>query len=506
MSKFALPLAAAFAVASFASPADAKKQEPSVSMSAEVDSTAPPANDDTRWIKRLAPTNHMVELGIFGGVFFPSLSHEFYEVDMLNPTLGFERYNLAAFDIGGRIGYYPLRFLGVEGEFAAMPTKTRGGERATLYAPRAHLVLQLGLRAITPFVLVGGGGIGTTGALGRDIDGILHFGGGLKFYVHRLIALRLEARLNTGARRGPNPSYDSGGKVGIHPEILAGLSLTFGRKKVAEPPPPPPDRDGDGVLDADDQCPDVPGDPPTGCPPPEDSDGDGFTDDIDACPNEPGVEPDGCPIRDSDNDGFLDPDDQCPTEPGVAPDGCPIPDTDGDGILDDVDQCKEEPETANGYKDEDGCPDKLPKKLKQFTGVIQGIYFATDKAVIRSKSKPLLNKAAKVLKQFPDTRVEISGHTDATGTDEHNLQLSGERAEAVKAYLVGAGIDEGRIETRGAGRHEPIAENTNKKGRSKNRRIEFKLLLRSPTVQAQPAQPAPPAPPAPPPPKSGGNN
>ncbi|MCH9685442.1 MAG: OmpA family protein, partial [Deltaproteobacteria bacterium] len=156
--------------------------------------------------------------------------------------------------------------------------------------------------------------------------------------------------------------------------------------------------------------------------------------------------------------------------------GCPIPDTDGDGILDPDDQCVDVPENVNGFEDDDGCPDELPKEIKKFTGVIKGIYFDTSKASIRPKSLPILNAAVKLLREYPSVRLEISGHTDSRGNDAYNLDLSQQRADAVREFFVAAGLERGRFETRGAGESEPIESNKSKRGRSKNRRIEFKLL------------------------------
>jgi OOP family OmpA-OmpF porin len=185
----------------------------------------------------------------------------------------------------------------------------------------------------------------------------------------------------------------------------------------------------------------------------------------------------GSPVPDTDKDGILDPDDECVDVPGVPEyKGCPIPDTDKDGILDPDDDCPEEPETKNGFQDADGCPDEIPEEVTTFTGVIQGIFFATGKAKIRPQSRPKLDAAAEVLKKFPDLRIEISGHTDAQGAEAFNLDLSQRRADAVKDYLVGKGISADRIETRGVGESEPRESNATKAGRAKNRRIEFKVL------------------------------
>jgi OmpA-OmpF porin, OOP family len=133
------------------------------------------------------------------------------------------------------------------------------------------------------------------------------------------------------------------------------------------------DRDGDGIPDVYDLCPDQPEDKDgykddDGCPDP-DNDGDGIPDEKDRCPNEPEdfdgfQDEDGCPDHDNDHDGVPDIRDACPfdIEDGLPPkpdDGCPVDktDTDGDGIMDNVDKCPEEAEDKDGFQDEDGCPD-----------------------------------------------------------------------------------------------------------------------------------------------------
>ncbi|HLT31699.1 MAG TPA: OmpA family protein [Myxococcaceae bacterium] len=126
------------------------------------------------------------------------------------------------------------------------------------------------------------------------------------------------------------------------------------------------DNDGDGVLDSEDRCPLAYGPAETqGCPAVDmpDADGDGIPDHLDKCPNAAedmdGFEDDdGCPDPDNDGDGLLDSVDKCPDVAGPPTNyGCPIVDADGDGINDDVDQCPNEPEDMDGFEDEDGCPD-----------------------------------------------------------------------------------------------------------------------------------------------------
>jgi outer membrane protein OmpA-like peptidoglycan-associated protein len=151
-------------------------------------------------------------------------------------------------------------------------------------------------------------------------------------------------------------------------------------------------------------------------------------------------------------------------------------DTDGDGIPDSIDKCPNEPETFNGYQDEDGCPDEVPAAIKKFTGVIKGINFKTKSAEITKDSHDVLDNAVQVLKDFPDVKLEIGGHTDNVGKAEFNLELSRTRAESVKAYLVEKGIAADRLTAVGYGMDKPIEPNKTAVGRAKNRRTEFTLV------------------------------
>ena len=104
----------------------------------------------------------------------------------------------------------------------------------------------------------------------------------------------------------------------------------------------------------------------------------------------------------------------------------------------------------------------------------KGILFDVDKDTIEAKSKPTLDGAAKVLKDFAAVKVQIIGHTEADGDRDHNVDLSRRRAEAVKKYLIDKGTDTGRISIRGAGPDEPIVDNKTAEGKAPDRRIEFK--------------------------------
>ncbi len=482
---------------------------PAAPGSAETDAAATASNSSSEaragnraqhrspFMRRYEPQRNTMELGIFGGILLTSQQHELYE-----PSLAWLRYKRIAADLGVRFAYYPLRFLGIEAEGALMPTKTATEQRALLYGFRGHLIAQFP-RRISPFVLLGIGALGTSGALGKDIDPALHFGGGLKFLINSRLALRLDIRDNVA----PAVQLDNGRTN--HIEVLLGLTLMLARNKAA--PKQLIDSDKDGLFDPgqglpkreEDACVHEPGPAINrGCPL-LDSDQDGLFDpgqglpaaNVDNCANSPGPRSSqGCPLLDSDGDGSFDPaqglppeqEDLCPSEPGpIAQRGCPLRDSDGDGFFDPgqgaspEDKCPAKPETVNNYQDNDGCPDEVPAEVARFTGAIRGINFATNKDVIRSNSRRTLDAAVKVLKDFPDVRIEISGHTDSDGPRDHNIDLSQRRAEAVKAYLVEHGISATRIETRGAGPDEAIANNTTKSGKAKNRRIEFKLLTGS---------------------------
>jgi outer membrane protein OmpA-like peptidoglycan-associated protein len=433
------------------------------------------ATKDTPWIRRWAPQRNMFEVGLMGGVYLPGENHELFEPTFSAVDQGFRRYRTIGPEVGVRFSYLPLRVLGIELEGAAMPTQTRNDVDATIFAFRGGLLAQLPFWSVTPFVVAGGGMLGVASqrnAVGNDIDPMAYFGGGLKLYISRHFQLRFDFRDVMSHKRGVDETFKNHNFEG-----LVSFVLTFNRPKP-KIVPPPPDTDGDGILDPDDECKTVPGVAEyKGCPIP-DTDGDGILDPDDECKDVPGVEAyHGCPIPDTDGDGILDTEDECKDVPGVAEyNGCPIPDSDADGILDPDDACKDQPETKNGFEDGDGCPDEIPEEITRFTGVIEGIFFDTNKATIKKASFKTLDAAIEVLAKFPSINVEISGHTDDRGEREHNLELSQNRANSVRDYLVSKGIDTARIKTRGAGPDEPVDTNKTKAGRGKNRRIEFKIV------------------------------
>ncbi len=217
----------------------------------------------------------------------------------------------------------------------------------------------------------------------------------------------------------------------------------------------------------------------------EDSDGDGIPDSKDVCPYIPEdvdghEDADGCPDFDNDGDGISDANDACPNvredKDGFEDDdGCPEDDNDKDGILDVNDKCPEKPETFNNFKDADGCPDKKAVKLEdQFT--LQGVNFRTGSAELKPESFEVLDGVVDMMEQFPNSRFEISGHTDSRGSKKLNQKLSTDRANSVRNYLVSQGVNPGRLISKGYGPSRPKATNKTAEGRSINRRIEFYRL------------------------------
>ena len=261
---------------------------------------------------------------------------------------------------------------------------------------------------------------------------------------------------------------------------------------------PDPDNDRDGIKDKDDKCPNEPEnyngfEDTDGCPDMQvlDRDGDGIPDDKDKCPDDPedkdGFEDeDGCPDPDNDRDGIPDVDDLCPDEPEDKDgfedeDGCPDPDNDKDGVPDKDDRCPNEPETKNGFEDEDGCPDKVPFRRTRGGGfVLDKVYFETDKAVILPRSFSTLDAVVRALEDEPHLLlVEIQGHADERGSAEHNLKLTDDRAHAVMGYMRAKGVAPGRLRAKGYGETRPVDRRHIEEAWSKNRRVEFVVLRRS---------------------------
>jgi len=219
-----------------------------------------------------------------------------------------------------------------------------------------------------------------------------------------------------------------------------------------------PDRDRDGVVNADDICPDeaqgeFPDASRKGCPGENpDLDGDGVANNVDQCPKEPkGKKPD--PSRE----------------------GCPFLDADGDGIADAFDKCPTEAGPPNSFEpSKHGCGE-LARITATKIEILQQIFFETDSATIKEQSFPVLAAVAGILKKTT-VRVRVEGHTDSQGDDAYNLDLSKRRARSVAQWLINnGGVDAGRLETEGYGETRPVVSGANA-DLSLNRRVEFVII------------------------------
>jgi len=255
------------------------------------------------------------------------------------------------------------------------------------------------------------------------------------------------------------------------------------------------DRDGDGLLDDRDQCPDDPEDADRfededGCPDP-DNDQDGVPDVSDGAPLDPEdkdnfQDEDGVPDPDNDGDAILDADDQCPNEAEDKDgfqdeDGCPDPDNDSDTVLDVDDQCPLTP----GTPEDKGCPKTA--RLDAATGrilILQRVEFLTASSDVAPEKKDkksrntklqneqILNDVLSILKTNPQIKVvRVEGHTDTRGNDAANMKLSRGRAQSVADWLVSHGIESSRVVAFGCGENVSRPENE-KEGMNKNERLQ----------------------------------
>ncbi|MGC6479063.1 MAG: OmpA family protein [Flavobacteriaceae bacterium] len=298
------------------------------------------------------------------------------------------------------------------------------------------------------------------------------------------IDIRLAERFKLGIKSTFNNPYE---RFGVdHFNHTLGVNYLFGAK----------DSDKDGIIDEKDKCPQLPGlKEYDGCP---DTDEDTIPDNEDECPEEPGsVELKGCP--DSDGDGTPDKDDLCPdvvgpTEMSGCPDsdmdevhdgidecpeevgpasnnGCPLPDTDEDGVPDEQDKCPEEAGTVEN----EGCPPLSNEIMSTLNKFGSNINFPAQSArIMGKKPQQTLEKIKALLDENPNGKLIIEGYASSDGDEEYNLQLSQQRAEAVRDYLIELGVPAERLEVVSFGEANPIGDDETAEGRAQNRRVQFK--------------------------------
>jgi OOP family OmpA-OmpF porin len=339
-------------------------------------------------------------------------------------------------------------------------------------------------KVIEPTLSVGGGYT----FLGDESYGTVNPGVGLNFWFTENVGLSLLGvykksfgdREYAGTQTPDAPSYT---------QYSAGLTFKFGAK----------DTDGDGIYDKDDACPEVAGlkqfngcpdtdadgiedskdKCPTiagpaefqGCP---DTDGDGVADPDDACPTVAGLKQfQGCP--DTDGDGVTDASDKCPTVAGPASNGgCPELDSDKDGVIDKEDACP----TVAGPASNKGCPEVTEQVLQELKVQARAVYFVTGKAILETKDNGAtdsrLDAIKEILKNYPNAKFAIEGHTDSTGSAKLNQKLSEDRAKVVMDKLIEKGVNPANLTSAGFGSSKPVASNKTKEGKALNRRTEIR--------------------------------
>ena len=288
-----------------------------------------------------------------------------------------------------------------------------------------------------------------------------------------------------------------------------------------------PDADSDGVSDSHDKCPGTPTGAAVdavGCAPNADADADGVPDSLDKCSGTPAgivVDTNGCvPVvdADTDSDGVSDSLDKCPgTLAGIVVDtnGCvPVVDTDADGVPDSLDKCPGTP--AAIAVDAAGCPSGSLAEIQALESLIRlaapgsitspivdavrnsaadpacpwdqaGMLcqlvmgFDYEKAELKADFASRMKAIAVFMKTNPGARLELQGYTDDHGTDEYDLNLSRNRAEAVMKHFVEVdGLEAGRLSAKGMGKVQPVAPNETEEGRASNRRVIAVLSVETP--------------------------
>jgi outer membrane protein OmpA-like peptidoglycan-associated protein len=384
---------------------------------------------------------------------------------------------------------------------------------------------------------------------GNESATTIGIGAGARYFFNDYLAARMEASIEYAVADIYWNKVVTAGLVGVFggaaPSDRDGDGVSDVHDRCADTPKGaivdrygcPHDQDKDGVFDGLDQCPDTPEKWPVnekGCP--TDVDGDGVPDGKDKCTDTPKgakVDADGCPL-DSDGDAVYDGLDQCEGTPfGAKVDakGCPI-DTDKDGVPDGIDQCENTP--AGATVDSKGCPsdsdgdglydglDECPDTPKWWTldskgcptprldklalVILEKVNFKSGSAVLEPDAAKTLDEAVEALLYWSDVKVEIGGYTDNRGTAVKNKALSLDRAKAVKTYFASKGINPARLEVKGYGSENPVADNNTPEGQAQNRRVEVKKIGGDESIHPPLSSYTPPpsavSPPSPPPPQA----
>jgi OOP family OmpA-OmpF porin len=325
--------------------------------------------------------------------------------------------------------------LGVEAEFAMaaaftgydLASMSRDSYFSPVFGWRGDLLIRFSAGNVKPHLIVGGGGetvVSSSPYMAKETVGEFLWGAGVTFQLDKHWQFRVDAR------QGLLPTMSGGTSSSF--EAMAAVGTRFGfPREAAKPYVPPPVKE-------------------RAVPPPDaDKDGDGIPDSLDKCPNEPETvngmgDEDGCPEPDPDGDGILGAKDLCPNEPEdfdhfQDEDGCPDPDNDGDGILDAKDACPNQPETVNGFEDDDGCPDTIPADLDATFAAVGTAKFEYGKPRVTDAAKKALDKAVALLLAHPAVHVTLTVHPDKAN-NEAATELANKRGKAVRGYFLDMGV------------------------------------------------------------------
>ena len=351
-----------------------------------------------------------------GGIGAGDLFEEFSNLDHWNiapypSTIGVKKYIDAGFSFGTR---FSLNKITSYGEKIASDN---------YYNVDGVITYNLGKvfnsMSFMPFLEIGGGYV----IFDEQGAGYFNLGAGIEYWFgeKKKTAIILESLYkNTGETYAIK-----------HFQHMIGLAFLFGGE---------PDTDGDGILDKDDNCPEIPGLATfNGCP---DTDGDGIQDSQDDCPQIPGL---------------------------IQYNGCP--DTDGDGIQDSEDKCPE----VFGLIENEGCPKMTEKVKDRFEKIEQLILFETDQDILTEEALIYLEEVYSILIQYPNLNIIVEGHTDDTGGVNYNQELSEKRVATVLRFLIKRGISSSKIKSAAYGETRPLRTNSTSEGRRYNRRVQFNI-------------------------------
>lgn len=178
---------------------------------------------------------------------------------------------------------------------------------------------------------------------------------------------------------------------------------------------------------------------------------------------------------DSDGDGVADSRDECSDTPLIAivdGKGCPK-DLDKDGIADYIDACPD----VFGIGSNKGCPEIQQETHDILDHAVHGVQFETGKDILLESSYANLDEVAQIMKDHPEYKLKINGHTDNVGDPESNMVLSQARATSVMRYLEAQKVEVSRMIATGFGETQPIDSNETAEGRAKNRRVDFEIYF-----------------------------